>query len=79
MKKIFFLSLLFVLLTPVILFAQGLGPGDFPCSPSGVIGDPDGVTCPLDSWVILFAAGTLIITTLYLRRKKSAALQLSYN
>jgi hypothetical protein len=71
MKKRIVLSLFFVLLTTVTLFAQG----GLPCGD----GDPDGVTCPIDSWVILFAVGALIITTLYLYRKKLAVRQLSNN
>jgi hypothetical protein len=63
MKKRIVLSLFFVLLTTVTLFAQG----GLPCGD----GDPD--------WVILFAVGALIITTLYLYRKKLAVRQLSNN
>jgi len=61
--KIFFGTLLLLMLTTATLFAQV----DNPCTGD----DPDG-NCPLDSWVIVFAAVALVLAALHLHRKQSA-------
>lgn len=71
MKKSVILTLLFLLTNIVNLFAQG----DLPCND----GDPDGVSCPIDTWVVLFAAFALILTVIHLHRKANSTPQLSNN
>ncbi|MBC7400048.1 MAG: hypothetical protein H7289_08895 [Mucilaginibacter sp.] len=62
MKKKFILTLLFVIGSAVVVFAQGPGP----CNDA----DPDGVTCPIDTWVVAFAIIALLFTMLHLNRKQ---------
>ncbi|HEY9534381.1 MAG TPA: hypothetical protein VIQ77_07575, partial [Mucilaginibacter sp.] len=61
MKKKILLSLLFLSNT-FMLFAQGPGA---PGGDGGGCADPD-ANCPLDTWIIAFAAFALIGTTIYL-------------
>lgn len=61
------LTLLFLVINTTILLAGG-GPGPVP---GGDCSDLDDPACmPIDNGVIIFAVTILIITTLYLRRKK---------
>jgi len=60
MKKIFLLAILF-LANVLPLFADD--PGSTPC-------DPD-LGCPIDTWVVVFAAISLIITTIHLHKRQS--------
>jgi hypothetical protein len=62
MNKKFILILLFFIANIVTVFAQGPGP----CNDA----DPDGYTCPIDTWVIAFAIIALLFTTLHLNRKQ---------
>lgn len=61
MKKIF-LSVIFLIANISVLFAQG----SFGCNG----GDIDGGDCPIDSWVIVFAALAVIAATTYLYKKQ---------
>jgi len=70
MKKKFLLTFL-LLSNTFVIFAQG--PGGFPTD------DPDCTDCPLDTWVIGFAAIALIVTTIYLYKKQTNAAKLSTN
>ena len=63
MKKTFLLTIL-LLANTFALFADD--PGTPPC-------DPDQVTCPIDTWVIVFAAAVLIITTIRLHKRQTKA------
>lgn len=65
MKKYLLLALL-LLANAYTLFAQG--PGDPGCP------DPD--NCPIDTWVIAFAAVVLIITTVYLHKKQTSQVKI---
>jgi hypothetical protein len=60
--KIFFGTLLLLMLNSVALFAQ---PGE-PCEGT----DPD-ATCPLDTWVIILAIIAVVFATIHLYRKRS--------
>jgi hypothetical protein len=62
MKKRFLLTALFLIANIGLLFAQG----ELPCGD----GDPDGVTCPIDSWVVVLVIGTLIFAVLQLHNKQ---------
>ncbi|MES2809850.1 MAG: hypothetical protein V4619_14565 [Bacteroidota bacterium] len=62
MKKRTILTSLLLLANIVTLFAQG----SLPCND----GDPDGVACPIDTWVVAFAAIALIFTVLHLRGRE---------
>jgi len=73
MKKIFLLTLLFLINTS-FLFAQ-VGDDVPNCEGSE---DPD-TPCPLDTWVIVFAVIALIITTLYLYKKQESTKNLANN
>ena len=59
MKKKIALTLLFLIANVAVLFAQGA----LPCND----GDID-ANCPIDSWVVVMAAGALIFTILHLYR-----------
>ncbi|MFD2864716.1 hypothetical protein [Mucilaginibacter antarcticus] len=64
MKKGLQITLFFLLINITNLFAQGPAP----CND----GDPD-LNCPIDTWVVAFAAIVLIITLLHLQNKKTVA------
>jgi hypothetical protein len=64
MKKRLILTSLFLIANIVTLFAQG--------TPACGGADIDDTPCPIDSWVVVFAAGVLIVTLLHLQRKKAA-------
>jgi len=59
MKKRIVLTSLFLIANVAVLFAQGA----LPCND----GDID-AACPIDSWVIVMAAGALLFTILHLYR-----------
>jgi hypothetical protein len=60
--KIFWVTLLLVVINISRLFAQGCGPPD---PDSGDIGD-----CPLDTWVLVLAAIALIFVTIQLYNRR---------
>ncbi|WP_214072203.1 hypothetical protein [Mucilaginibacter sp. dw_454] len=70
MKRKFLLTILF-LFSAVTLFAQI---GTPTC---GTDGDIDDGPCPIDTWVVFFAALALIITTVHLYKKQTNAVKLS--
>jgi hypothetical protein len=70
MKKRVILTSLFLPVNIAALFAQGAPPCD--------TGDPD-LNCPIDTWVVLFAALALIITVIHLHRKDKTSTSLSKN
>jgi hypothetical protein len=59
--KIFFGVLFLLMLNVAVLFAQ---PSE-PCAGT----DPD-ATCPLDTWVIIFAVVAFVFATIHLYRKR---------
>jgi len=63
MKKRIVLTSLFLIANVAVLFAQGA----LPCND----GDID-AACPIDSWVIVLAAGALLLTILHLYRARKA-------
>jgi hypothetical protein len=63
MKKRAILITVLLFANIVSVFAQG----DLPCND----GDPDGIACPIDTWVVLFAAIALIFTVIHLQKKAS--------
>jgi hypothetical protein len=58
--KIFCGALVILMLNVVLLHAQGPPPD---CT------DPD-ASCPLDSWIIVLAAGAFVFAIIYLSRKQ---------
>jgi hypothetical protein len=62
-KKRIVLTLLFLIANVAVLFAQGA----LPCND----GDID-AACPLDTWVIVLAAGALLFTIMHLYRVRKA-------
>jgi hypothetical protein len=77
MKKRISLSLLFLFVNIVTLFADpgGTGdPGDGSGPGLGACGgaDPDTSNCPLDNWVIILVACALVFAVLHLYRKQKA-------
>lgn len=73
MKKYFLLVLLFMANAP-LLFADDPG-GGLPCDGT----DPDPGACPIDTWVVMFAAMVLILTTWYLYKKQKDAPPIALN
>lgn len=69
MKKLLLLAILFSANVSA-LFAQGLPAGGCDVDPSA---------CPIDTWVIDFAALSLIATTIYLHKRQTKAVNLSNN
>jgi hypothetical protein len=67
-KKRIVLTLLFLIANVAVLFAQGA----LPCND----GDID-ENCPLDTWVIVLAAGALLFTVLHLYRTQKAVSKIS--
>ncbi len=63
MKKRIVLTSLFLIVNVAVLFAQGA----LPCND----GDID-AACPIDSWVVVLAAGALLLTILHLYRARKA-------
>ncbi|MFD2874408.1 hypothetical protein ACFS5N_18140 [Mucilaginibacter ximonensis] len=61
MKRIL-LSAIFLIANISVLFAQG----PFGCNG----GDIDSGDCPIDNWVIVFAALSVIVATAYLYKKQ---------
>lgn len=81
MKKLFLSTFLFFA-NIAILFADDPG-GGTPSNPCGG-SDIDGPTgtptdCPIDTWIMVFAALALIITILYLHKKQQNAAKLCNN
>lgn len=70
MKKILLLVIFFITNVSVI-FAQG----SFSCNG----GDLDAGDCPIDTWVIVFAAFAVVITTIYLYKKQQKEIRLFGN
>jgi hypothetical protein len=66
MKRKLILTLIFFAASIVSVFA---GPGPGPCNDA----DPDGYTCPIDSWVVGFAVMVLLFTTYHLYQKQKNA------
>jgi len=65
MKKRIVLTLLFLIANMAVLFAQGA----MPCNDADIDGN-----CPLDSWVIVLAAGAMVFTILHLYRLRKAGI-----
>ena len=63
MKKRIVLTPLFLIANIAVLFAQGA----LPCND----GDID-AACPLDTWVVVLAAGAMLFTILHLYRVRKA-------
>jgi hypothetical protein len=62
MKKKIILSFVLTIACINTLFAQGGDPGPPPC-------DAD-QPCPIDTWIVLFAAAALVVTIIHLHRKQ---------
>jgi hypothetical protein len=62
-----------------ILFSAGVSAvfADGPTPPAG--GCDIDQTCPIDTWIIAFAALSLIATTIYLYKRQTKAVDLSNN
>ena len=70
--KIFFSTLLLLIINVALLYAQD--PGE-PCGGN----DVDNNGCPLDTWVVLLAFVAIVIAAWHLNNKRKAALVVPQN
>ncbi len=67
--KIFFSTLLLLMINIVALYAQSESPIDGPCG----LNDDDNQNCPLDTWVVVLAIIAVIFAAIHLHKKKKRA------